>query len=103
MAAILLSRQSASFRTRNGGFFYVHCHLTLDEHPVQTDYRSIVEHAIEGIFQTTPDGHYLLANPALAAMYGYASVAELKAAVREIARQLYVVPIAPRGVHPLDE
>jgi PAS domain S-box-containing protein len=65
---------------------------TLDEHPVETDYRSIVEHAVEGIFQTTPEGHYLLANPALAAMYGYASVAELKAAVREIARQLYVDP-----------
>jgi PAS domain-containing protein len=31
------------------------------------------EHAIEGIFQTTPDGHYLSANPALARMYGYES------------------------------
>jgi len=60
--------------------------------PVETNYQSIVEHAIEGIFQTTPDGRYLLANPALAAMYGYASVQELKSAVREIARQLYVVP-----------
>jgi two-component system, cell cycle sensor histidine kinase and response regulator CckA len=57
-----------------------------------TNYRSIVEHAVEGIFQTTPDGQYLLANPALAAMYGYASVDELKGAVKEIARQLYVDP-----------
>ena len=40
----------------------------------ETNYRSIVEHAIEGIFQTTPDGRYLLANPALAQIYGYASV-----------------------------
>jgi two-component system cell cycle sensor histidine kinase/response regulator CckA len=60
--------------------------------PVRTDYRSIVEHAVEGIFQTTPDGRYLLANPALATMYGYDSVAELKASVRQIARQLYVLP-----------
>ena len=35
----------------------------------EATYRSIVEHAIEGIFQTTPDGRYLLANPALAAIY----------------------------------
>jgi PAS domain S-box-containing protein len=60
--------------------------------PVETNYQSIVEHAIEGIFQTTLDGRYLLANPALATMYGYASVDELKSAVREIARQLYVDP-----------
>ena len=60
--------------------------------PADAIYRSIVEHAIEGIFQTTPDGHYLLANPALATIYGYASVAELTSGVREIARQLYVDP-----------
>ncbi|MEP6668009.1 MAG: response regulator [Chthoniobacter sp.] len=53
-------------------------------------YRSIVEHAIEGIFQTTPDGQYLLANPALAHIYGYESTDELKGNVQEIARQLYV-------------
>ena len=63
-----------------------------DPIPSRTDYRSIVEHAIEGIFQTTPDGRYLLANPALASMYGYASVDELKESVKEIASQLYVDP-----------
>src|ERR1700744_2409591 len=62
------------------------------EGPTEATYRSIVEHAIEGIFQTTPDGRYLLANPALAEIYGYASVDELKGGVKEIARQLYVDP-----------
>src|SRR5262245_50497452 len=62
------------------------------EGPTEATYRSIVEHAIEGIFQTTPDGRYLLANPALAEIYGYASVEELKGSVQEIARQLYVDP-----------
>jgi len=62
------------------------------ELPVETTYQSIVEHAIEGIFQTTPDGQYILANPALATMYGYSSVDELKNSVQEIARQLYVDP-----------
>ncbi len=55
-------------------------------------YRSIFENSTEGIFQTTPDGHYLAANPALARIYGYESVQELTASVNDIARQLYVVP-----------
>ncbi|HEY4081888.1 MAG TPA: ATP-binding protein [Burkholderiaceae bacterium] len=63
-----------------------------NEGPTEATYRSIVEHAIEGIFQTTPDGQYLLANPALAQIYGYASTDELKGNVKEIARQLYVDP-----------
>ena len=42
-------------------------------------YRSIFENATEGIFQTTPDGHYLSANPALARMHGYDSPDELLA------------------------
>ena len=62
------------------------------EGATEATYRSIVEHAIEGIFQTTPDGQYLLANPALAEIYGYSSVDELKNGVQEIARQLYVDP-----------
>src|SRR5438309_10772475 len=65
---------------------------TTEESHTETNYRSIVEHAIEGIFQTTPDGRYLLANPALAQIYGYGSVGELKGNVKEIARQLYVDP-----------
>lgn len=42
-------------------------------------YRSIFEHAIEGIFQLTPVGELLTANPALARMWGYPSVEELRA------------------------
>ena len=55
-------------------------------------YRSIFENAIEGIFQTTLDGRYLSANPALARIYGYESAAELMAQIRDIKRQLYVDP-----------
>lgn len=53
-------------------------------------YRSLFEHAIEGIFQTTPDGRYITANPALAAMFGYESPDALMASVRDVTRQLYV-------------
>jgi PAS domain S-box-containing protein len=53
-------------------------------------YRSIFEHCLEGIFQTTPEGQYLSANPALARMYGYESADELIADLTDITRRLYV-------------
>jgi diguanylate cyclase (GGDEF)-like protein/PAS domain S-box-containing protein len=55
-------------------------------------YRSIFENAIEGIFQSTLDGQYLVANPALAGIYGYASSEELIHALNNIQHQLYVMP-----------
>ena len=55
-------------------------------------YRSIFENAAEGIFQTTSDGHYLDANHSLARIYGYGSVAELRATFSDIAGQLYANP-----------
>jgi len=55
-------------------------------------YRSIVENAVEGIFQTTPEGGYLSVNPALARMYGYSSPGELMASVSDIGYQVYVDP-----------
>lgn len=58
----------------------------------EADYRSIFENAVEGIFQTTPEGRYLKANPALARMYGYESPAELVENLTRIDRQLYVQP-----------
>jgi diguanylate cyclase (GGDEF)-like protein/PAS domain S-box-containing protein len=53
-------------------------------------YRNIFEHASEGIFQTSIDGRYLAANPALARLYGYASPTALMAGLDDIGRQLYV-------------
>ncbi len=55
-------------------------------------YASIFEHATEGIFQTTPDGQYLNANPALARIYGHPSAESLIADLHDIQHQLYVVP-----------
>ncbi|MEX1264667.1 MAG: PAS domain S-box protein [Actinomycetota bacterium] len=54
-------------------------------------YRSIFENSVEGIFQTTCDGGYLAANPALARMLGYASPEELMARVTDVST-LYVEP-----------
>src|ERR671912_1787104 len=53
-------------------------------------YRSIFENAIEGIFQSTVDGRFLTANPAMARMLGYESPEELLEAVSDIGHELYV-------------
>lgn len=55
-------------------------------------YRSIVEQVVEGVFQSTLDGRFLAANPALAQMFGYASPQELLAEVTDIETQVFVRP-----------
>src|ERR671916_1154466 len=55
-------------------------------------YRSIFENAVEGIFQTTVDGRFLTANPAMARMLGYESPEELLGAISNIRDQLYLEP-----------
>jgi PAS domain S-box-containing protein len=56
----------------------------------QEKYHSIVENAMEGIFQSTPSGGYISANPALAKLYGYDSPEELMSDITNISQQLYV-------------
>lgn len=56
----------------------------------EAKYRSIFEHAVEGIFQTTPEGQYLSVNPALARIYGYQTPEELMESLTDISGQLYV-------------
>ena len=56
------------------------------------NYYGVFDHLVEGVFRTTPDGHYLLANVALARIYGYASPVELMASIKDIATRLYVQP-----------
>jgi diguanylate cyclase (GGDEF)-like protein/PAS domain S-box-containing protein len=58
----------------------------------EANYRGIFENAIEGIFQTTSNGYYLRANPALARIYGYDNPEELIESLTDIEHQLYVDP-----------
>lgn len=53
-------------------------------------YRGMFENAIEGIYQSTPDGRYLVVNTALARMYGYETSSGLMSEVRDIQSQIYV-------------
>jgi PAS domain S-box-containing protein len=55
-------------------------------------FRSVFSMVVEGFSQTTPDGRYLKANPALAKLLGYDSPEQLMAEVSDIGRQLYVRP-----------
>ncbi len=55
-------------------------------------YRSIFENSIEGIYQTTRDGRFVSANPALAHMYGYDTPSELVRHVADVSKELYVDP-----------
>ncbi|MCP2727025.1 PAS domain S-box protein [Limnofasciculus baicalensis] len=56
----------------------------------EENYRSIFENALEGIFQSTPDGKFISLNPAMARIYGYGSPQEMLENVTNIGEQLYV-------------
>ncbi|KOP24525.1 ATPase [Hapalosiphon sp. MRB220] len=58
----------------------------------EAKYRNIFENAVEGIFQSTPDGRYITANPALARIYGYSSSTDVTTNFTDIEHQLYVDP-----------
>lgn len=72
----LLARMEENTRTR----------VTADE----VSYRAFFDHAVDGIFRTTPEGHYLAVNQALADIYGYANPQALLAGLTDIGAQLYV-------------
>ena len=55
-------------------------------------YRSIFENAVEGIFQTTPEGRLIAANPAHARMLGYDSPEELISSIADARHPFYVRP-----------
>lgn len=55
-------------------------------------FRSLFENAIEGIFQSTPEGRFINVNPAFARMHGYSSPEDVTATITDIATQYYVVP-----------
>jgi PAS domain S-box-containing protein len=58
----------------------------------EAKYRGMFENAVEGIYQSTPEGRYLTVNAALAKMYGYNHPDELVNRVSNIQSQIYVDP-----------
>ncbi|MDA0867491.1 MAG: PAS domain S-box protein, partial [Cyanobacteria bacterium] len=57
----------------------------------EAKFRDIFENASEGIFQTTLEGRYITANPALARLYGYESAAQLVNSITDVG-EIYVRP-----------
>ncbi len=55
-------------------------------------YRNIFENSTEGIFQTSPEGRIVMANPALVDMLGYDSAEDAVQRLTDIQTQLYVHP-----------
>jgi PAS domain S-box-containing protein len=55
-------------------------------------FRSIFVNSVKGIFQSSPEGRYITANPSLARIFRHNSPDELIAAITDIQRQIYVDP-----------
>ncbi len=55
-------------------------------------YRDIFENAIEGIFQCSPNGHYLSVNPAFVRIFGYESAEQVYTENNNTKQQIYVDP-----------
>src|SRR4051812_23089505 len=67
----------------------------------EASYRAFFDHAVEGIFRTTPNGHYLAVNQALADIYGYATPEALIIGLTDISAQLYADPKRRDEFHKL--
>ncbi|MDI9570698.1 MAG: PAS domain S-box protein [Pseudomonadota bacterium] len=59
---------------------------------MEENYRSIFENAREGIYRTTPEGKFLMANRAMARIMGYETPEELIEGITDIYRQFYIHP-----------
>jgi len=55
-------------------------------------YERIFDHAVEGFFESTPQGRFVTVNPAMARIAGYDSPAEMVESIAKTGRQLYVDP-----------
>jgi len=53
-------------------------------------YRLIFENALEGLFQTSLEGGFLNANPAMASLLGYDSPEDLISSITDVGNQIYV-------------
>ena len=56
----------------------------------EENYRNIFENAVEGIFQSTPQGRYQSVSPSMAHMMGYDSPEEMITSITDIRSQSYV-------------
>lgn len=65
---------------------------SFEQRTIEAQYRQLFEQSADGIYQTTPDGRLLRANPALIRMMGYDSLAEMLDALGRAVESVYVDP-----------
>jgi PAS domain S-box-containing protein len=66
--------------------------LEQERQALQGKYENIFNRAVVGIFQTTLDGRLLMANPAVAQLFGYESPEVALAGLRDVGAQLWARP-----------
>jgi PAS domain S-box-containing protein len=69
----------------------------------EQNYRSIFENAVEGIFQSTPEGRFVTVNPSMARILGYDSPEEVIETVTDITHQIYVDPVRRAEANRIQE
>lgn len=77
-----------------------HRQAVVELREAEANYRAVFENAADGIFRADGDGRLLLANPALAAMLGYAAPAELVAAAGQPLLSMAVRTLLWRHIEP---
>ncbi len=78
--------------TEDERYFLTLIHDITERKEAEEKYRSIFENAQEGIFRSTPDGRFVMANQSMARIIGYNSPEDFIAGITDIPRQLYVDP-----------
>ena len=63
-----------------------------EQQTVEAQYMQLFEQSADGIYQTTPDGRLLRANPALIRMMGYESLPDMLAALGRAVGSVYIDP-----------
>ncbi|MDY0375199.1 MAG: PAS domain S-box protein [Desulfobacterium sp.] len=58
----------------------------------EENYRTIYENAVEGFFQSTPQGRFISVNPSFANIFGYKSANSMISEIVDIPTQFYVNP-----------
>ena len=66
-------------------------------------YRAIFENAVEGIYQTSPSGRFLSANPSLSRILGFKSPEDMMSSVYDIGTQMYMEPVRRKDFKRLIE
>lgn len=96
-----IALELATIPVEHGGkklLFFILCDTTKHKHDPQSlmqaaqQVRSIFECASVGIYQISPEGRFIYANPATARLFGYETPTDLFREVRDISTQLYPDP-----------